>query len=90
MIFCPKQTTLSVCRYKDWKLIIGDSYPQGDGNYVKPAENQVLPTLEGDTCLREVEGKTVIRCLFNLKCRFLLQEGFCCCDGYCVWNIFSS
>lgn len=51
----------------------GENYlGTSDGGYVKPAENPNLPTIEGDTCLRSENNKTVIRCLFNLDRKFKL------------------
>ena len=70
-------TSLSICvywsyfRWKDWKLIYGNDASRVEqehrGAWRKPEENMQLPTLTGDDCRRMINGKTVARCLFNLK-----------------------
>ena len=73
----PPITSLSICvywsyfRWKDWKLIYGNNASRVEqehrGAWRKPEENMQLPTIVGDDCRRMINGKTVARCLFNLK-----------------------
>ncbi|XP_067932852.1 arylsulfatase J-like [Watersipora subatra] len=58
-------------RFKDYKLIYGDQYYLINPDTLKsewpqPEESPDLPDITGDNCHRVVDGKRVVRCLFNV------------------------
>ncbi|XP_067948377.1 arylsulfatase B-like [Watersipora subatra] len=58
-------------RWRDYKLIYGDQYyiihPKCvSTEWPKPEESPELDDITGDDCHREVDGKQVVRCLFNI------------------------
>ncbi|XP_067948895.1 arylsulfatase B-like [Watersipora subatra] len=58
-------------RWKNYKLIYGDQYYVTDPtlkptSWVKPQESPELPDITGDDCHRIVDGRRVVRCLFNV------------------------
>lgn len=56
-----------ISRYRDWKLHYSEIHTAADGSYVRPAETRSLPAITGDTCITVENGRTVVRCLFNIK-----------------------
>ncbi|XP_067948875.1 arylsulfatase B-like [Watersipora subatra] len=58
-------------RWRDYKLIYGEQYYLIDPATVatewwKPQESPGLPDITGDDCHRIIDGKRVVRCLFNV------------------------
>ncbi|XP_067933459.1 arylsulfatase B-like [Watersipora subatra] len=58
-------------RWRDYKLIYGEQYYGPDPStkptsWPKPQESPELPEINGDSCMRVVNGERVARCLFNV------------------------
>ncbi|XP_067948595.1 arylsulfatase B-like [Watersipora subatra] len=61
----------SAFRWKNYKLIYGDQYYLVEpgirtSNWPIPPESPELPEITGDDCHRIIDGKRVVRCLFDV------------------------